>query len=248
MGSRIKLIALDIDGVISRGKSSHISTEIINILSEINIKAFKDKTFPPATVITGRPGPYIEAFLQAIKGFAPAVFEQGTGLYNPQNYVFEKHPDLGNFADFESLKDLIKRDFVYPGIAVMQPGKEYTISLYSLDKELNFRLKDMIIEKAGSEVCGKFDFIYSSDSLNIMPAGFHKGKGIELLSAASGAALPDILGVGDSAVDIPFMLKTGYSAAPANSGDDVKKIAGYCSPEHDSDGLIDILNHFSLIP
>mgnify|MGYP001494827217 FL=1 len=80
MGNTIKLVALDIDGVISKSKGAFYSGRIVRLLAEMNDKASADRNLPPVTVITGRPSTYIESLLQAIHGFAPAVFEHGTGL------------------------------------------------------------------------------------------------------------------------------------------------------------------------
>ena len=244
----IKLVVLDIDGVLSEGKSSWFSSEIISVLSSMNHCSQEDPSAPPATVITGRPGPYIEAFIQVIHGTAPAVFEQGTGLYNPVSYQFSRHPEMGDLGEFYLLKQVIIEKIVGPGYAVMQIGKEYTISIFNSDKEINRKLKRMIIDEAGEELCSKFDIIYSSDSLNIMPKGFHKGKGIQLLSSATNIGLDEMLGIGDSAVDIPFLEKVGFHACPINSSDEVKQLCSYCSPEPYGAGVIDILRHFCCIP
>ncbi len=246
MGNKIKLIALDIDGVISKSKGAFYSGRIVKLLAEMNDKASADRSLPPVTVITGRPGTYVESLLQAIHGFAPAVFEHGTGLYNPKDYVFKAHPDLICLDELENLKKIINRTLVKRGQAIMQGGKDYSLSLFSRDKSITPRLKELILE-AGGKLCGSFDIIYSSDSINIIPKGFHKGKGIDFLSRESGVPLEAILGVGDSEVDIPFMVKTGFSAAPSNAGDAVKKAALYCSDKSLAEGLEDILNHFSLI-
>ena len=60
--------------------------------------------------------------------------------------------------------------------------------------------------------------------------------------------MKNILGVGDSNVDIPFLEKTGYSAAPANGTDGVKKASDYTASKYYEDGLFEILDHFSLLP
>jgi len=265
MNSMIRLIALDIDGVISKSRGGFYAGRIINLLAQLNDMAARSRAsvsasingngsidsnsrvLPPVTVITGRPATYVESLLQAIHGFAPAVFEHGTGIYNPEGYTFKSHPDLVCLDELSELKNIINVSFVKKGLAVLQGGKDYSLSVISRDRNITGKLKDMILE-AGGELCRKFDFIYSSDSLNIIPAGFHKGKGIEMLADEAGVPLESILGVGDSEVDIPFMEKTGFSAAPANAGEAVKVTADYVSELTLSEGLEDILRHFCLIP
>ena len=58
----------------------------------------------------------------------------------------------------------------------------------------------------------------------------HKGKGIELLASQTGYALGEMLGVGDSDVDLPFLDKVGYSAALANANLNVKRLVQYVAP------------------
>ncbi len=248
MKNNIKLIALDIDGVISKGMKSNFNYTILNILANINIRAKKNPYYPPVTVITGRPQPYVEALLQIIKGFVPAVFEQGTGYYHPKEYTVSKNPDLKNMDIFYEMKNKILTEIIRKNNSVfMQPGKEYTVSMYSTDREEHENLKKAVLDK-NPEWAEYFDFIYSSNCLNIIPKGFHKGKGIDLLSEKSGVAAENILGVGDSDVDVPFLKKTGYSAAPANSSEKVKKTAGYIASKYYEDGLFEILDHYSLLP
>ena len=248
MNKEIKLIALDIDGVVSRGMKSNFNYTILNILANINIRAKKNSEYPPVTVITGRPQPYIEALLQVIKGYVPAVFEQGTGFYDPGNYIVGKNPDLENTEIFYEMRQRILTELVSENRSVsVQPGKEYTMSLFSNDKNIHKNLKEMILDK-NREWEKHFDFIYSSNCLNIIPKGFHKGRGISLLSEKTGIPLKNILGVGDSDVDVPFLEKIGFSAAPANSSDNVKKTADYTASKYYQDGLFEILDRYSLLP
>ncbi len=244
--NNIKLLALDIDGVISAGKGTFFSNAIVRLLSEMNDAAMADKKYPPVTVITGRPATYIEAVLQMIHGFVPAIYEHGTGIYNPKEHTFKPHPHLKVLKEIEIIKDIICENFVEKNLAELEGGKNFTVGLFPKDKSIKF--KEIIIEKVGNGIAEKFNFIYSPESLNIIPAGFHKGKGIEFLSKETGIALQNILGVGDSHVDIPFLQKTGFSAAPLNAAADVKKIVQYVSEKEYDKGLEDILFYFKLIP
>ena len=53
-------------------------------------------------------------------------------------------------------------------------------------------------------------------------------------------------GVGDTSGDVDFLCLVGYSAAPANATDEVKRIVQYVSTEIDAEGLQDILNYWSI--
>jgi hydroxymethylpyrimidine pyrophosphatase-like HAD family hydrolase len=82
----------------------------------------------------------------------------------------------------------------------------------------------------------------------VLPRGVHKGKGIEFLSSQTDYSAGEMLGVGDSDVDLPFLDTVGYSAAPANANLDVKRLAQYVAPRPAADGVRDILDHFGLTP
>ena len=248
MKNSIKLIALDIDGVLSKGMKSTFNYTILNILANMNIRAQKNPKHPAVTLITGRPQPYVEALMQVIKGFVPAVFEQGTGFYDPAAYITGRNPELKNTDAFFRMKNKIITEIMQENKSIeMQPGKENTISLYSRDRDLHSGMKDLVLEK-NPEWKDYFDFIYSLNCLNIIPKGFHKGKGIDLLSEKTGVETANILGVGDSDVDIPFLEKTGYSAAPGNASDEVKNAADFTASKHYDEGLFEILDHYSLLP
>ena len=82
--------------------------------------------------------------------------------------------------------------------------------------------------------------------LNILPDGLDKGKGLEFFASKTGYALAEMLGVGDSDSDLPFLALTGYSAAPANANQAVRQAVQYVSPYPTVEGVRDILRHFEL--
>jgi hydroxymethylpyrimidine pyrophosphatase-like HAD family hydrolase len=90
------------------------------------------------------------------------------------------------------------------------------------------------------------EFGYTSSCLNVLPRGLDKGKGLEFLAHKSGYRLEEMLGVGDSESDVPFLTLTGYSAAPANAHETVKEAVQYVSPYPTVEGVRDILHHFGL--
>ena len=87
---------------------------------------------------------------------------------------------------------------------------------------------------------------YKADGVNILPRGIDKGKGIEFLSNETGYLPSEMLGVGDSDLDLQFLSMVGYSAAPSNANHEVKQSVQYVSPQATSDGMRDILDHFEL--
>ena len=245
----IRLLVFDVDGVLTEGEARSLDLALFRQLAEINRRARQDPASPAATVCTGRPAPYAEVILQAIDGHVPAVYENGAGLYVPQEYRFLTHPSLdgvgalgGHVAEVRTrlANTLVRRGFAY-----FQPGKEYSLSLFAVDPQQTSLLQDEAVAALG-DLCDGVDFMYSPSCLNIVPRGMHKWKGIEFLGSYSGYSPQEMLGVGDSDGDLPFLSNVGYSAAPANANEAVKEIVDYVSPQRASDGVRDILRHFAI--
>ena len=78
-------------------------------------------------------------------------------------------------------------------------------------------------------------------------SGVDKGKGIEFLAHQVEIPLANMLGVGDSDVDLPFLQLVGHSASPSNGNSNVKDMVEYVSEEATSEGVREILTHFKLI-
>jgi len=241
----IRLLVFDVDGVLTDGEARALDLALLERLAALNRLAREDSSRPAATICTGRPAPYVEVMLQAIDGHLPAVFENGAGLYVPQNYLFLAHPALENNTSFPDVRRTLSETLVQRGFAYFQPGKEYTLSLFATDPDETRRLQEEATLALG-DLCEEVDFLYSPSCLNILPRGMHKWKGIEFLAEYSGYHADEMLGVGDSDVDVPFLQNVGYSAAPANANDIVKQIVQYVSPRRSSEGVRDILSHFAI--
>ncbi len=243
----ISLIVLDIDGVLTEGESSRLDLEFLGRLAAMNETARRDHNRPPITLCTGRPAPYLELMLQAIDGYLPGIFENGAGLYFPLTYRFTPHPSLAGQNHIRQVRQRLDEVLVQSGQAYFQPGKEYTLTLFATDPGATDRLKEMSQTALGSLSEG-VEFVYSTSCLNILPRSIDKGKGIDFLSQETGVAPSAMLSVGDSDVDLPFLERTGHSAAPANAMPSVKAIVDYVSPERTTEGVLDILKEYELLP
>ncbi|HLE30092.1 MAG TPA: HAD hydrolase family protein [Anaerolineales bacterium] len=240
----IRLLLLDIDGVLTQGEAKALDLALLARLAEMNRAARADPTRPAVSLCTGRPAPYVEVMMQAIDGHLPAVFENGCGLYAPREYRFLPHPRLGDGRAFADARERL-RALARSGQVFFQPGKEYSLSLFPLDgvavADL-YPLAESALEAARASV----DLVYSSSCLNVLPRGVNKGEGLRFLCEVAGFQLDEVLGVGDSDVDLQFLALAGRSAAPANAADEVKRIVSYVSPRDTSEGVRDILRHFGL--
>lgn len=241
----IRLIVFDIDGVLTGGEAVGLDLELLGQLAEMNRRARADESHPAVTICSGRPAPYVEALLQAIDGHLPAVFENGAGVYQPEGYQFLPHPDLDGLEVMPAVRRRLEETVIATGQAYIQPGKEYSLSLFPYRVEEVGRLEGWVAEALGP-LGGGVDLVYAVSCLNILLRGSSKARGIEFLAGQVGVAPEEMLGVGDTQGDIPFLQRVGYSAAPANAVAEVKAVVDYVSPFETADGVRDILEHFAI--
>ncbi len=242
----LRLIVFDIDGVLTDGEAQPWDLELIGLLAGLNRAARRDSSRPAATLCSGRPAPYVDALLQAIDGHLPAVFESGAGLYDPAGYRFLPHPSLGSGSPMRQARQRLATTLVRPGHATIQPGKEYSLSLFPTEATPLAALKPLA-EAALGALAGRIDLVYSASCLNVMPAGIDKAGGLYFLSKVTGIPLAAMLAVGDSPVDGPMLTVAGYSAAPANASPDIQRLAQFVAPSPAAQGVREILAHFGVV-
>ena len=241
----IQLLVFDIDGVLSSGEAEAVDLSFLQHLASMNRSAREYPSCPGVTLCTGRPAPYVELMLQVIDGRMPAIFENGTGLYVPDGYRFLRHPGLETGHSLHVVKQRLQSAMVDTGLAYFQPGKEFSLTLFANDPAETGNLLGQVDQALGS-LRELVDLVYSSSCLNVLPHGIHKGRGIQFLADQTNISPAAMLGVGDSDIDLPFLSKVGYSAAPSNANPEVKSTVQYVSSKPTVDGVLDILDHFKV--
>lgn len=225
-------IITDIDGcIVSKHTSSSRSiTQNTNQIKKIT------------HFCTGRSAPYVEAISSIIGIDQWCICENGAYLYHPKSDEIILHPlvtDL-TLSTLASLKDLLRQQ-QYKSICKIEPGKEVCISLNSINLSI-----EELFEIISKEVDTDLLYInHSTTAVDITPKGVDKGSGLKLLADLEQFALADVLAIGDSSGDLPFMTLAGKKACPANATDPVKAICDYISPYPTTEGVIDIINHFN---
>ncbi len=245
----VRLVVFDVDGVLTDGEAAPLDLDLLRLLADLNRRArdaASGGAVPGATLCTGRPQPYVEALLQAADCLLPAIFEGGAGYFMPAARRAFPHPDMKDFAAVREARELLAGEARRSGRIFLQPGKEYTISVFPAAPEYMAVLRDITAETVG-ELASRLESAFSASCLNIHAKGSNKGAGIELLAELTGVPPENMLGVGDSEVDLPFLEKVGFAAAPANATPEVRKLCGYVSPFPTSRGVRDILAHFGII-
>lgn len=241
----IRLILFDIDGVLTFGEAKPLDLELLGRLAHMNHLARADPTRPAVTLCTGRPAPYVEVMLQAIDGHVPGIYENGAGLYIPADYQFVPHPLVEGASNLRMVRQRLEEGLVRSGRAFFQPGKEHSLTLFAHNPAETNRLETWAATALGS-LRESVELVYSTSCLNVLPRGVNKGKGVELLAERTGYAPEEMLGVGDSDVDLQFLALVDHSAAPANAIPEIKRLVQYVAPRQASDGVRDILDHFGL--
>lgn len=243
----MKLIVLDVDGVLSPGEAHPLDLGLLARLGNLNRRARRGEAVPAVTLNTGRPSAYVEAIMQAIDGWQPALYESGAGLYFPQTYQFQLTPDLtpAHLAEIRMVVERLDQAVVQPGRAYWQPGKRVCYTLFA---QPPFTLADIMPEVRAivAEISDTFIVTPAILALNIHPAGIDKGSGLRWLAQVTGLDPADMGGVGDSAADIEFLRLVGRPAAPVNAIAEVKAIAKFVSTRSEAAGLQEILDYWKL--
>ena len=243
----IRLLVFDIDGVLTDGEAQALDLPLLAQLADMNRAARAGAQLPPVTLCTGRPAPYVEVMLQAIDGHLPGVFENGAGLYFPRGYRFVRNPAVDGQTDMHTVRQQLQEGLVNSGFAFFQPGKEYTLTLFAEDPADTPLLESRATEALGP-LSEAVSLVYSTSCLNVLPAGIDKAQGIVFLGEETGVSPQQMLGVGDSDVDIPFLTLVGHAAAPANAVPAVKALAQFVAGKATSAGVREILEHYDLNP
>jgi hydroxymethylpyrimidine pyrophosphatase-like HAD family hydrolase len=238
----LRLIVVDVDGVLSPGEAAPFDFAVLQRLAECNDHARHDTTYPAITLCTGRPAPYVEVLMQAIHGFSPAVYEHGAGLFIPEPYGFKWHAalTLATQTQLMQLQVALHQTLVATGLAYLQPGKSASLSVFA-HSDISLQELSHQAGQLAREFGNTFHVEVGATCVNIMVRGLDKAAGVRWLARETGIPLRHMAGVGDARGDLKFMRLLGWSAAPANAHASVKQAVHYTSPYDNGQGLLDIL-------
>lgn len=226
---------IDIDGCITNGK-----TELSNIEALLKL-SFLVKNKQQYGLCTGRSAPYVEAISSILGIDRWCVCENGAYIYHPKSDKVLFNPlvtDL-TLSALASLKILL-REQQYKMICKIEPGKEVCISLNPINLSI-----EKLFEMISKEIDPNLLYInHSTTAVDITPKGVDKGSGLKLLADMEQFNLADVLAIGDSSGDLPFMVLAGKKACPFNASNTIKAISDYVSPYSTTEGVIDIINYF----
>ena len=81
----------------------------------------------------------------------------------------------------------------------------------------------------------------------MVPAGYSKGKGIDILREKLDMKAEECYAFGDSRNDLTMLEHAGHSIAMGNATDDVKAVCSYVTDRPENDGIEKAMKHFGLI-
>jgi HAD superfamily hydrolase (TIGR01484 family) len=242
----IQLAVVDVDGCLTPGEAGDWNWQALQAIQQLNWRARRGESLPAVTLCTGRQEPYVEVLMQAIGAHVPGIFENGCGLYFPDEYRFDLHPSI-TVSKIEALGDLkaaLQRQVVSTGMGYFQPGKEASLTLYPLPGT-HVRDLQRAVRRTLTPHDRLFEVHASVTCVDVTPIGIDKGTGVCWLSSETGIPLAGMGGIGDSPSDLSFLRLVGLSAAPANAAPDVRATVGHVSLLKDGDAVVDTLQRWS---
>jgi len=242
----VRLVVVDVDGCLTPGEGQPWNFKALGCVAQLNRESRHNPQVPAVTLCTGRQEPYVEVLMQAIDAHLPAIYENGGGLYFPQEYCFVENPLITPEMReaLSGVKAALCQEIVETGRGYFQPGKEVSLTLYPTNHTPVHELHRIAIEVLTAQQA-RYTAQASVSCVDILPEGVDKGTGVKWLSDETGIPLAQIGGVGDSTSDLKFLRLVGHSAAPANATDEVKTAVDYISPYEDGDGVVDILRQWA---
>jgi HAD superfamily hydrolase (TIGR01484 family) len=244
MKNTIKLIVCDIEGCLTPGKGKLLNLDALAAVRQYNRESKKQKYIPPITLCTGRSLPYVEAMMQAIEGYIPAISENGAGLYYPAEDDYRLHPLITpqTKKQMAEAKNVIHEEIINTFKAKFEWGKDFIISINpppDISIEIFFKIVQDTLRRHAIDL----DITHSASAIDITPRGIDKFSGLQLLLGQLELAPEDVAGIGDTPGDFPVLKNVGFSAAPNNATNEVKQIVNYVSDYEDGDGVVDIIKH-----
>lgn len=244
MKKLIKLIVCDIEGCLTPGKGKPLNLHALGAIREYNRESKKQKQVPPITLCTGRSLPYVEAMMQAIEGYIPAISENGAGLYYPMDDEYKLHPLITpqTIKQMAEAKNIIHEYIINNSKAKFEYGKDFVISINPPPDILIEHFFE-IVRDTLNRYNIDLNITHSASAVDITPKGIDKFSGLQLLLDELHISPENVTGIGDTRGDFPVLKNVGFSSAPNNATDEVKQIVNYVSDYDNGDGVVDIIKH-----
>ncbi len=252
--SPIKLVVADLDGTITADEVRPLDCQGLSVLRRYNdlSRREEDRTFPPMSLVTGRPHSYLEAFARFIATPLPSLFESGCGMHLPtaplgHEYLF--HPALAGPRVSEALERFrawADEELVAKRGAGFIIGKKYSVSLAAGDRCSVEELLEAT-RAMPADLAPLFVVTRSVAVVDVTPRPVDKGSGLEWLlrylrdELSLDVAATNVVAVGDSYNDLPLLGKAGISCAVPDAAPAVRDAADYVAAGRTASGVVEII-------
>ena len=165
----------------------------------------------------------------------PVVYECDTAMYfDPENV---SHPTITGFRKWAE-QHRICRD-------VKEDDPDFrAVKMFCFTEETRIREMEKLTLEAGMPYTA---INRSPESWELVPAGYSKGKGIDILREKLGVKPENCYAFGDSRNDLTMLQHAGHSIAMGNADEDVKAVCSYVTDLPENDGIEKAMKHFKLI-
>ena len=170
----------------------------------------------------------------------PVVWECDTAMYfDPESPAC---PAMAGFRDF-AVRHGICRDLGKAGSDRTDPEFR-AVKMFCFTDEKGIARMKQATEAAGMPYTAIYRW---PGGWELVPAGYSKGKGIDLLREKLGVSREDCVAFGDSSNDITMFEHVACSVAMGNAPDDVKAVCSYVTDRPEDHGIRNAMMHFGLI-
>ena len=225
----IKAVAVDIDGTLT-DSNRLLCIEAIQTLRKL------ENNNIPVILVTGNTASYTYALSTSIGTTGGVVGENG-GIMFKEGYKNNEPIVLSNYdyikKSYEYLKENLKDDTLIPVEDSYCRLSEIAFYRTMNPNKIRDILKDWNVT------------VYDSGfALHLSDKNVNKGKTLEKLADLMNISLDEIIGIGDSENDLPFLDYVGLKIAVANATDELKEKADYVCSQPYGAGVKEAINKF----
>ena len=267
-GERIHLIFYDIDGTLIDQKTHQIPSSALDAMAKVHENGCLN------IINSGRTFCNLDRRLEGVPidgwvlGCGTRVMLNGETLLDFQ-WTPEESRDIRNQVLALGLQVVYEGDEAlwmeesdpkeHPMVAGM---RKYAMNLgigriidaarpeFSFTKIFTFDPEGLRVKTLMERLAGRFEAIERKDTgsgWEIVPAGYSKGTGIDVVRNRLGVPLENCYVIGDSDNDLPMLTHVPNSIAMGNSEPEVKEVCSYVTSAVDQDGIAQALRHFHLM-
>ncbi len=249
----MKLLFFDIDGTLMADDGSHyIPQSTYDAIRQARKNGHK------AFINTGRCSAFVEDVHREI-GFDGFVYGCGTEVVIDGNTII--HNQLSREISLDIAKKVIDRKLfsLIEGSDRVVISKDGVLSDLNTKEEVDVYADDFVFDKIAVFNIGIDDEIvgYVSDAfdvidrvgeniIEIVPKGFSKATGMEIVAKHYGLTLDDCVAFGDSENDLAMLKAAGY-AVTMGKCPNVDKYADFVTQSVKNDGIYLAMKHLELI-